>query len=92
MSISKQPIYELTNEIVSQHPTLDAPLQDISQKIRELRECGITDDKAKKIVVEMFTRESRDHPTRSNQRMPEPEEILIYSLPSEYYTDIDNWR
>lgn len=54
---------------------LDAPLNDIEQKIQDITESVVSDEQAEKIIVK--------HIKEENVRLPSEEEILVYDLPSE---------
>lgn len=54
---------------------LDAPLNDIEQKIQDIMDSVVSDEQAEKIIVK--------HIKDENVRLPSENEILVYDLPDE---------
>lgn len=84
---------QLTRDILSKHPDINAPIQDVTKRVRELRECGLDDEKVKHTVSRMFKlKDKADDLEGLEPREPDPDEILVFSLPDEYYREPSEWR
>lgn len=93
MSADRPPANRLSHEVVSENPQLDAPIQDISARIRELRAAGLPDEKIRQTVVTMFEAKSETDQRENKTREPESDEILVYRLPSKWAgTDFSDWQ
>lgn len=89
MESERPPAYLLSHEI-AEHPNVAAPLNDITKKVKELRACGLPDEKVQDVATRMFSLKDEVDDHEQVDRAPDPDEILIYSLPEEYRRA--NWQ
>lgn len=83
MSIKNDDVVRLAISIRRDNQSIDAPVNDIVQCIKQLRESGLETEKIRTAVPTMFS-DDENQSQQNENRVPNRSEILVYDLPEEY--------
>lgn len=76
----------LAIQLKQNNKEIEAPINDVAQCIRDIRETGVSEEQLKTMVANIYSR-NRSSTYMNSPRYPNEDEILIYDL-SDSWLDI----